>query len=65
MVTFVDDAPRGVVVNPERIPYGTMGLPGNILDVALRRALTWNISVGASQPVQPACQSHAGAYLLQ
>jgi len=46
MVTFVDDAPRGVVVNPERIPYGTMGLPGNILDVALRRALTWNISMG-------------------
>ena len=35
MVTFVDDAPRGVVVNPERMPYGATGLPGNILDVAL------------------------------
>jgi len=56
MVTFVDDGtPRGVVVNPERIPYGATGLLGNILDVALRRALTWNISVGASQPVQPVC----------
>ena len=36
MVTFVDDGtPRGVVVNPERIPYGATGLLGNILDVAL------------------------------
>ena len=67
MVTFVDDGtPRGVVVNPERMPYGATRSPGNILNVALEAGVdVEHLYGGRCSLLNLSVRVIQGAYLLQ
>ena len=47
-ITFIDPEKHEhvVVVEPERIPYGSHGLPGSLLDIALGNGLTVDHACG-------------------